>query len=75
MPLLPSVTMSVALLGKAVRPRLSSPMGDGSCHCDCGGRRNGGLGHEIAAIYGWSHDVVLLGTKVPINSLMDFGAR
>ena len=50
-------------------------MGNGGRHRDRGGRRNGGLGHEIAAIYGGSHDVVLLGTKGPINALMDFGAR
>ena len=38
----------------------------------CGGRGNGGLGHEIAAIQRGCHDVVLPGSKVQIDASCRF---
>ena len=76
-PVLPSVTMSVGLLGRAIDrgPCARRAMGNGGGHGHRGGRGSGGLGHEISAIQGGCHDVVLPGLEVTINALSGLTTR
>ena len=70
MPVFPSVTSSVGLLGKSRTVPARGPGAPGRRMLSRPRRRspNGGLSHEITAIEGTCHDVVLPGLEVPINS-------